>query len=93
MRSRQKKSGALAPLKNCVDPIIPDSEDLILIDGATLHFARQGLLPRLGPPGLDLAVQRLSKGDARSTFLTCHHFQQRMFKITAADETIGLLAI
>ncbi|PJG54553.1 hypothetical protein CVM73_15135 [Bradyrhizobium forestalis] len=34
---------------------------MLLIDGATLRFARQGLLPRLGPPGLDLAVERLSK--------------------------------
>jgi hypothetical protein len=29
---------------------------LILIDGATLRFARQGLLPRLGPPGFDLTA-------------------------------------
>jgi hypothetical protein len=33
---------------------------LILIGGATLHFARQGLLPRLGPPDFDLAAS-LSK--------------------------------
>jgi hypothetical protein len=62
---------------------------LLLIDGATLRFARQGLLPRLGPPDFDLAAS-LSKGDAKSTFLTCHHFRQRMFKIRAANETIEL---
>ncbi|MCP3470273.1 hypothetical protein NLM33_08045 [Bradyrhizobium sp. CCGUVB1N3] len=33
---------------------------MILIDGATLRFARQGLLPRLGPPDFDLAAS-LSK--------------------------------
>jgi len=33
---------------------------LILIDEATLRFARQGLLPRLGPPDFDLTAS-LSK--------------------------------
>jgi hypothetical protein len=35
-RFSKKKSGAKAPLKNCVDPISPKNLDLILIDGATL---------------------------------------------------------
>ena len=51
-----KKERGPGPAQNCVDPIVPDIRDLILIDGATLRAARQGLLPRLGPPDFNLSA-------------------------------------
>ncbi len=40
-RSRQKKQGH-ALLKNCVDPIVPDTLDLVLLNGGDAALARQG---------------------------------------------------
>jgi hypothetical protein len=52
---KKKEQGGKPCSKNCVDPISPKNLDLILIDGVTL-LVRVGLLPRLGPPDLNLAV-------------------------------------
>jgi hypothetical protein len=39
-----------------VSTLFPQNSDLILIDGVTL-LVRAGLLPRLGPPDLNLPAQ------------------------------------
>ena len=82
----KKEQGSGPCSKNCVDPISPQSWNLILRrdDAAS---ARQG-----SSRDLDHQAQALGpacKMSRRPSLLSCHHCRQRMFKVQAVFETIG----
>jgi hypothetical protein len=52
----EKKEQGAKPCSKIVSTLFPQNSDLILIDGVTL-LVRAGLLPRLGPPDLNLPAQ------------------------------------
>jgi hypothetical protein len=78
---KKKEQGIEPCSKNCVDPTIPQSFDLILADGMTL-------LVRVRAPPETWTIRLKPFGSAcaqttRPVLLFCHHFQQRMFKLRA----------
>jgi hypothetical protein len=86
--AQKKKEQGIEPCSNnCVDPIIPQSLDLILDGGVTL------LLRARAPPETWTTRLRPS-GPAcaqipRPVLPFCHQFRQRMFKLRAVFETIA----
>src|SRR5919204_1978133 len=56
MEFTKKRAGRKPCSKNCVDPVYPANLDLILVARGDAACARQGLLPRLGPPDIGLAT-------------------------------------
>jgi hypothetical protein len=81
-----------SPALKIVSSLFSRISDLILIDGSTLLFARQG-----SSRDLDHQTARpygpSEAGIRRRKSVACHAFQQRMFKFTADREMIGISAL
>src|SRR5947209_19781374 len=85
-RASQKKERGQSPARKIVSTLFtPNVEICSCFDGVTL-LVRAGLLPRLGPPNVNLAAG-LSRTRSRC-ISSCQHFRQLLFKIQSICEVV-----